>query len=174
MNVEIWGEGVKVPQSKTIIDSVSDEDIQKLLAEATQVAKKQEERMIEMKNEGLWMLLAPKDILIKNGGLIGLVSYVKPYVHNVVMEFYVNLLRSVSDMHNKLRQKVFVCGKCRNHPRREEMRSPINLDVHMKTRPKINPDMHMKTRPKSQWSRQPKQCDETLHAPGCGTHLWDR
>ncbi|KAH1074053.1 hypothetical protein J1N35_026381 [Gossypium stocksii] len=82
------GRGVKVSQSKTIIDSVSDEDIQKILAEATQAAKKQEERMMEMKNKGLWMLLAPR------------VGYVKPYVHN--------LLRSVSDMHSKLHQKVFV------------------------------------------------------------------
>lgn len=38
-------------------------------------------------------------------------SYVKPYVHNVVMEFYINLLRSVSDMNNKLHQKVFVRGE---------------------------------------------------------------
>ncbi|MFQ6622896.1 hypothetical protein Gotur_001891 [Gossypium turneri] len=51
------------------------------------------------------------------------------------------------------RDALRLLGHGPSHPRMEEIRSLIN------------PNVHMKTRPKSQWSRQLKQCDETLGMP---------
>ncbi|KAL1104292.1 hypothetical protein V6Z11_D04G056800 [Gossypium hirsutum] len=54
------------------------------------------------------------DTLLNSNSLTSFVSFVKLYIRKVVLEFYANLLRSVTDDQSEFYKKVFVRGRWYN------------------------------------------------------------